>query len=194
MHIILCDNIDSGKSSFCMALVRRLVGSGIDASGWVTPAFIEDGTKRGHDFVAIENNRIEEPIPFTRMHPFASSVSFPDLSGDSPQATAFKSCPYHFNAKAFERANRIALEAAPSKGAQSLFIMDEIGPLELFARGGFYRAASAAFEKAPNALVVVRKGLEEELCRAFPLIAFTVLGLADRAGVESALALSPPDL
>nr|HPQ81640.1 hypothetical protein [bacterium] len=99
MHILLCDKIDSGKSAFLVELLHRLDAAKEAASGWATPAFIEGGEKRGHDFVAIENGQIKKRIPFTRMHPFPSSASFSYLAGDSPEAAAFRACPYHFNSE-----------------------------------------------------------------------------------------------
>jgi len=194
MHILLCDKIDSGKSAFLVELLHRLDAAKEAASGWATPAFIEGGEKRGHDFVAIENGQIKKRIPFTRMHPFPSSASFSYLAGDSPEAAAFRACPYHFNSEVFERAEGIAEKAAFPEGKRSVFIIDEIGPLELFAQSGFYLAAHKAFEKAPKTVTVVRKGLEEDLRRAFPLLSFTVSGLADKAGIAQALALPLPDL
>ena len=184
MHAILCDAIDSGKSSFVYSLVRRLAGDGMRLSGWVTPAFMEGGEKAGHDFVAIEGGAVEDPVPFTRLHPFENSTSFPNLFSDG------RGCPFHFNAAAFDRAAHLTDRLSPVTGHGSrvtdLFVMDEIGPLELIHRRGFQGAMRAAFAAAPATITVVRTGLDALLQKALPDISFRILSL-DAARREESL-------
>ena len=164
MHLVLCDAIDTGKSTFVLEAARRLAGRGIRISGWITPAHMKDGEKRGHDCIAIDRGAIEAPIPFTRLEPFEGSLPF---------------MKYHFNAKAFDRVNAIA-------PAAELFVMDEIGPLELIEHRGFHDAMLAAFASAPATLAVVRTGLGQALRQALPGHTLRVLTL-DAARREESL-------
>jgi len=163
MHFILCDEIDSGKSTFCMELVRRIADQRLFIGGFVTPAHMEGSKKRGHDFVAIEGGTIEAAVPFTRMGSFSGSFPF---------------MKYHFSAGAFGR-------AALLPRGEGLFIMDEVGPLELSYRRGFYGTISRAFESDMPTLSVVRKGLDRELRSAFSSCRFTVYSLDEKDKLES---------
>ncbi len=95
-----------------------------------------DGKKVGHNFVAIENSAIRDAIPFTRREAFESS---------SPWRN------WHFNDTAFKRAQDLP------RG--NLFIMDEIGPLELDDGGGFFIPMQRALDKAENTLIVLRSSI-----------------------------------
>jgi len=189
MHAILCDAIDSGKSSFVCSLVRRLTGRGARLSGWVTPAFMEGWKKAGHDFVAIDGDRVETPVPFTRLHPFEGSVSFPDLTEKvDGEQRASTPCPFHFNATAFRRAAEIVDSAARftihDSRLTDLFVMDEIGPLELSMGLGFRPAMLCAFMAGFATLTVVRRGLEAPLRSILPELDFTVYSLREAGELE----------
>lgn len=137
-HYLLCDAIDSGKSTAVLALAERLIAQGRDIAGFLTPAFREQGRKAGHDFIAIERGRPSPPIPFTREAAFEDSFFWRR---------------FHFSKAAFVRAAGIPLDA-------NLFLLDEIGPLELEERRGFASVARRAYEQCPNTLTVLRSGLE----------------------------------
>jgi nucleoside-triphosphatase THEP1 len=138
MNFILCDEIDSGKSSLVLRLAHELIADGKSASGFVTTAHMEDGKKLGHDFVLIRNNSLDEPIPFTRPHPFENS---------------FRWRRYFFNKYAFEAADALELSS-------DIIVMDEIGPLELEDKLGFFTFFQRALAIDRPKLVVVRKSLE----------------------------------
>lgn len=140
-HLILCDAVDSGKSTAVLALAMRLIAEGRSVAGFVTPPFRLGGRKAGHDFVAIEGSRASPPIPFTREEAFEGSFFWRR---------------YHFSRAAFQSAARIPLDA-------ELFLLDEIGPLELEEGRGFAAIARIAYRDCPGTLTVVRSGLEEAL-------------------------------
>ncbi len=137
-HYLLCGAIDSGKSAAVLALATRLIARGSDIAGWITPAFLQQGRKAGHDFIAIERGRPSPPIPFTREAAFEGSFFWRR---------------YHFHKAAFVRAAAIPLDA-------DLFLLDEIGPLEIEERRGFASVARRAYEHCPATLTVLRSGLE----------------------------------
>lgn len=165
MHFILCDAIDSGKSTFCMRLVKRLTEAGHAVSGWVTPAHLVGGDKQGHDFVAIDSSRLEPAIPFTRLEPFAGS---------------FRWHRYHFNPQAFERASKLS-------AGKRIFIMDEIGPLELDCLKGFYAPMSRALDEASITLSVIRSGLEDRFIALRKGSRFITCSMTTASELESAI-------
>jgi len=143
MQFILTDEIDSGKSGCVLALATRLIEAGGKISGWVTVAHMEDGKKAGHDIVTIEGGRLSARIPFTRAAPFEGS---------------FPWRRFHFSARAFEVAQKLATDV-------DLFIIDELGPLELYEEGGFIGIARRALAESKNTLCVVRRGLDVSAAR-----------------------------
>ena len=189
MRIIICDEINSGKSTLCLALARRLVDDGLRLCGFVTPAHMEDGKKRGHDFVAIAGDRMETPIPFTRLQAFAGSVQFPDFSGFGIRDPGSdKHCPYHFNSLAFERAERMFRIGHPESRLPDLIVMDEIGPLELNHRAGFHDALAAAAASGIPLIAVVRRGLEARFMDLVGRDGSKIYNLDEAAGLEAQIA------
>lgn len=143
MHLVLNDEINSGKSSFVLSLVERLNREGCKPSGFITAAHIENGEKIGHDLVIIDNGVMHEPIKFTRTRFFEGS---------------FQRAKYHFNKAAFGAINTLDVNT-------QLFIMDEIGPLETAHRRGFYSLMQRVLINSQNTLSVIRKGLELDFAR-----------------------------
>lgn len=165
MHFILTGEIDSGKSAFVGKLVRRLAHDGYAVSGWTTPAHMEQGSKIGHDFVAISQSESKPPIIFTRPDPFEQS---------------FPWRRFHFNKLAFSQSQEI-------KPCSDLFVMDEIGPLELEEEMGFAPAARHALETAPHTLTVVRMGLVERFVESACVEEIAVFSLSSRGELEGSL-------
>ncbi len=141
MIYILCDQIDSGKSSFVSELCKKFASDNLNLSGWLTPAHVERGQKIGHDFVAIHDGIIENPIPYTRPHPFDNS---------------FQWRKYFFSKIAFKKARLLNFDC-------DLFIVDEIGPLELDDKQGFFQVMNRFLEEPKNTLLVLRKELEQSI-------------------------------
>lgn len=169
MHLILCDKINSGKSTFMMGLVQRLITGGAKISGWVTPPHIKDGKKAGHDFVLFKNGEIAPPIPFTREEPFENS---------------FQWARFHFNKIAFEQAAKLSTNS-------DLFIMDEIGPLELIDNKGFADTACAALTQCPNTLTIVRCEMKEKFIEFANLTDIQCFTLANKAQLEILFSTPP---
>lgn len=141
MNFILSDEINSGKTTFVLELFSGIARKGPMISGWITPPHIEGGRKVGHDIIFIEGREISSPVPFTRTGPFDGS---------------FPWRRFHFSERAFE-------SAANLKTACDLFIMDEIGPLELEDGRGFLEIMRRAIEDAGSTLIVIRRDLEPKI-------------------------------
>lgn len=168
MHLILSDKIDSGKSTFILDLAGRLIEDGRKISGWITPAHMEGDRKAGHDLILISKGEMAKPIPFTRTTPFEES---------------FPWRRFHFNRNAFELARGLDTKA-------EIFIMDEIGPLELEEGEGFIDVVMRALTDATTTISVVRSGLEENLI-AMIANETASFSLAQKEGLVEALDLRP---
>ncbi len=170
MHALLCDAIDTGKSTFCTGLVQRLLGAGVPVHGWGTPPHLVDGVKEGHDFIALQGNAMAAPVPFTRAYPFDGAVPWRR---------------WHFSQRAFDRVTNMHSSFRIPHSA--LFVMDEIGPLELDAHRGFVAPMRRAFAEAPHTLTVLRCGLEDRIRTLFPEIPFQLRTLAQARELEDEL-------
>ena len=147
MIFILSDRVDSGKSTFCMKCIDELIPRGVSINGWITPAHMTDGRKTGHDFVAIENSAIQDAIPFTREDAFENSFSWRR---------------WYFNQQAFDHASQLVDNSQFTIHGSQLFVMDEIGPLELDEKGGFFTTMQRALSEANNTFAVIRTGLVDK--------------------------------
>jgi len=164
MHFILCDVIDSGKSRYVEGLARKMLGRGASVGGFVCVAHIEGGVKAGHDLIVLDGMGLSRPIPFTRTLPFDGS---------------FPWRRFHFSRQAFEAVEGLELDA-------DLFIMDEIGPLEIEDGKGFIETARRAIAGAGNTLSVVRQGLEGRFIE-FAGVEARTFSLSQAEGLEEAL-------
>ena len=150
MIFVLCDKINSGKSSFISSLAQRLIDEGRDVGGVFTPAHIEGKQKCGHDLCTISNGTISPPIEFTRERNFENSFQFGR---------------YHFSSKAFDVANVLDANC-------DIFIIDEIGPLETVHRQGFFDLLIRAHKSADKLLIVMREDLALPDAISIPAISF----------------------
>ncbi len=164
MHFILCDGIDSGKSRYVEGLVRRMLGRGATVRGFVSAAHIEGGIKAGHDLIVLDGRGLAGPIPFTRPLPFEDS---------------FPWRRFHMSRRAFEMVEGLEVDS-------DLFVMDEIGPLELEDGKGFMETARRALAGAGNTLSVVRRGLEGKFIE-FAGVEAKIFPLSNAESLEEAL-------
>jgi nucleoside-triphosphatase THEP1 len=183
LNLILSDEIDAGKSSYLMELRKRLISKGASVAGWITPAHMEDGKKTGHDFIALRGAIAEAPIPFTRTSPFAGSFAWRR---------------FYFNRKAFERASVLAdgifrvpsplpVRQAGESRVPIVFIMDEIGPLELEDQRGFILPFEHAITRGSVNVIVVRTSLCERISTFRGITPCQSFSLAETEAFEAAL-------
>jgi nucleoside-triphosphatase len=129
----------AGKTSFCRHFAELARAAGWNVAGLLSPAVFEAGIKTG---ILTGNLRTGEQCPL------ASAVSRPpfDLSLGN----------WFFDRTAIEWGNRVLEHSLPC----DLFIVDEIGPLELL-RGAGWASALTVFRqpKYQLGIVVVRSEL-----------------------------------
>jgi len=138
-NYILTGPVDSGKST---ALWQFFLSS-LDAkvSGWISLPFFEDGEKKGYDIVFIENSRPADRKLFIRK-----------------EGQGFR-----FNEEIFCEAIKY-VEVGDKKG---VFIIDEVGPIELVQKGGFWPFLNVIYSSYLATLTVVRDSCVADFKKAF---------------------------
>lgn len=129
----------AGKSTFCRALADAARAAGWDVAGLLSPAVFTAGAKTG---IAAQNLRSGETRLLARVAP---APTF-DLEMSN----------WHFDRSVFVWGNQILEASLPC----DLFIVDELGPLELRRNEGWVTALPALRRAQYNlGLVVIRPEL-----------------------------------
>lgn len=170
----------AGKTTFCAALADRAHLAGWDVAGVLSPPVFEEGEKVG---ILVRNLRTGETRPLAiaasrpgnllphdaRLSPDASRPT-PDASRPTPHAsrlTLYDLSLGHwlFSSASLAWGNDFLANSLPA----DLFIVDEIGPLELVRGKGWTNALQALrSQKYRLALVVIRPSLLEPAQALFP--------------------------
>lgn len=149
MHTILSGPVNSGKSTRLWQDVKKWIGEGKKVSGWVCirgeGAGIR-GQAEGYDIVFITMSKIHEPQPFIRTTPFENSFAWRR---------------FYFDQTVFDKAATIDF------GRPDIFVIDEVGPLELEEKKGFWAGLPKIYKDCANTITVVRLALIDEFKGAF---------------------------
>lgn len=158
-----------GKTSFCRHFAELARAAGWDVAGLLSPAIFEAGVKTG---ILAEDLRTGE------IRPLASAALHPPF--DLPLGNWF------FDRAALEWGNRVLETCLPC----GMFIVDELGPLELLRGEGWVSALTALRQLEYRlGLVVVRPELQE-IARATSLpVAGSILLGSSRDPISEALRL-----
>jgi len=139
-HHIITGKIGSGKSSCALSLAKRLVKQGKKVSGWIS---IKNMEEKGYDIIFIRSSRFSRPKRFIREAKFSGSLKWRR---------------FWFSGDIFRQAGLIV---SAKKG--DIFIIDEVGPLELEYHKGFWRYLARIYKTYPTTVTVVRRGCIKEL-------------------------------
>ena len=146
MFILLTGPEQAGKTTACWKVLPGLRAAGMKIAGFVSPPLLdENGTKTGIEMMDLATGQHRTLARLVR--------------GDEPATVG----NYRFVEGATEWARGV-LSAALLANVDWL-VVDEIGPLELHASGGFAFALEPLSDpiRVPNAIVVVRESLADEL-------------------------------
>jgi nucleoside-triphosphatase THEP1 len=144
--LILTGKIGTGKTTACRKAVKKAVEKGLAAGGILTPPIYEDGTKTG--FYAEDLGTGERWV-----------LGSKDTDPGSP-GTVFGM--YRFLIGGFARAFGVLKTAIADRCG--LIVLDEIGPLEIVHKKGFWRMLETLFDvKDSYLLLVVRPSLIEDV-------------------------------
>ena len=150
MHQILSGPINSGKSTRLMRDVQKWMREGKGVSGWVglKGEYLDSPVqKAGYDIVFITMSKIHERQPFIRTTPFKNSFAWKQ---------------FYFDQTILDRVATIDF------GQPDIFVIDEVGPLELEDQKGFWNILSKIYSTHQETVSVVRESCVEKFKRAFP--------------------------
>jgi nucleoside-triphosphatase THEP1 len=146
MFILLTGSVRAGKTTACWKAVSRIRSEGRQVAGFVSPPLLgADGAKVGIEMLDLATGKRQV---------FARVVE----PGEAATVGM-----YRISDHAIDWAQKV-LAAALLSGADWI-VVDEIGPLELHRGEGFAFALQPLADavRIPNAIVVVREALEDEL-------------------------------
>jgi nucleoside-triphosphatase THEP1 len=146
MFILLTGKGGSGKTTACWKALPGLRSSGVRMAGFISPPLLDAGGKKTG--IEMLNLATGEHHTFARI---VSREQNPDVG------------VYRLESDAIEWARGVLASALFSD--IDLLVIDEIGPLELQRGGGFAFALEPLSdpERIPNAIVIVRRELVDEL-------------------------------
>ncbi len=165
MLILLTGPEHVGKTTACWKAVPALRAAGMKVAGFVSPPLLDEtGSKTGIEMLDLTNG---EHQTFARV-----VAPLKDSADEQPDVGV-----YRLVAGATEWARNVL--AAALLANVDWLVLDEIGPLELHGGGGFAFALEPLADpiRVPNAIVVVRRSLVEELAER--------LGRSDTVWVET---------
>jgi nucleoside-triphosphatase THEP1 len=153
----------AGKTTFCAALAEQARAAGWDVAGVLSPPIFENGQKVG---ILVQNLRTGETRPLAIAYHLSLSTLHLSLS-TLPLST------YHlplgnwlFSPSALAWGNDLLASCLPT----DLFIVDELGPLELIRGEGWVNALEALRSgRYKTGLVVIRPELVEKARQQLPI-------------------------
>ncbi len=146
MFILLTGRGGAGKTTACWKALPGLRASGVRVAGFISPPLLDAGGKKTG--IEMLNLATGEHHTFARV---VTREQQPDVG------------VYRLEGDAIDWARGVLAAALFSD--IDLLVIDEIGPLELKRGGGFAFALEplADPERIPNAIVIVRRELVDEL-------------------------------
>lgn len=104
-----------------------------------------------YDIFFITMSKVHEPLPFIRTTPFKNSFAWRR---------------FHFDQTIFDDVEKMDF------GKPDIFVIDEVGPLELFDKKGFWNILPALYLKHANTVTIVRSELTRKFRCVFVEISF----------------------
>jgi nucleoside-triphosphatase THEP1 len=145
---LLTGTSGTGKTTFCRILAQHACSLGWEVAGLLSPAWIEDGQKIG---ILAEDLRSRE------QHPLAYSAPQPQADLQLGQ--------WYFDKQVLQWGRCVLENSSPC----DLLIVDELGPLEFEAEGGFWTAfAVISARNYRTGCVVIRPSLMAQACTRWP--------------------------
>jgi len=144
MILILTGPVHGGKTSFLERSLARWTGQGLACAGFLSIATADANGARSYDLLELRTGR---------RHPFLRCEGGPG---------AERSGPFYFVPETLDLARRIIRTAGPG----GLFIVDEVGPLELRGGGVWPALRETIGRPGRNILLVVREEILEDVTAA----------------------------
>lgn len=143
--IILCGDIQGGKTTFLLRLIEHLKRENMNIDGFYAPGVHEGGRRIGYDLKAVKS---AEHMQFMRLEP----------SGGT-----FKQGKYYINESGLEFGKELLGEHNLAKS--DLIVIDEVGPLEMKGKGWALDIERLLSQHPVPQLWVVRRSLLKKAMR-----------------------------
>lgn len=143
MIFILTGPVNSGKTTLLKRVVKELKKQKFKVDGFLSEALWENEEKIGFNLFDLRGERV---IPYIRK---------------SGQRDWERSGSYFFTPQGMNWAKQAILRSAEA----DIFVVDEIGPLELSGKGLWPALDKITFERAQIFLFVVRKSILNDLLK-----------------------------
>lgn len=140
MIFILTGPVNSGKTTFLKRVVKELKRQKFRVDGFLSEALWENEEKIGYNLFDL---RSEKSITYIRR---------------SGRRVWERIGPYFFTPQGINWAKKAILQSREA----DIFVVDEIGPLELSGKGLWPALEKIIFERAQNFLFVVRKSILDD--------------------------------
>ena len=150
----------AGKTLFCRALADEARAAGWDVAGILSPAIVKNGIKTG---IRVQNLRTKE----SQLLAVASHSPLPTSHSSLPTLSTSHIPLGHwlFDPSALAWGNDLLASCLPA----DLFIVDELGPLELMRGAGWQNALHALRQQTYKiGIAVVRPSLLKTAQKLFP--------------------------
>lgn len=157
----------AGKTTFCAALAEQARAAGWDVAGILSPPVFENGEKTG---IRVQNLRTGETRPLAQLAPSPAGrgpggETLPSPIGRGAGGEGLSLGRWLFSPSALAWGNDILAACLPC----DLFIVDELGPLELLRGAGWTNALQALRSQRYRAgIAVIRPELIETAQKIFP--------------------------
>lgn len=165
MIFVLTGPVHSGKTTLCRHVVTELKKHRIRVGGFLSLAVQKEERRIGYDLWDIEK---------------ATSRPFIRETGEDHWERIGR---YFFIPEALKTAREM-IKCIPKAG---LFIVDEVGPLELSGRGFWPALEEAVASPEPNFLLVARASVLKELIKRLQGNPLKAYDIKDKAAVRSLL-------
>lgn len=142
MNYILSGKVNSGKSTALLRFVKACRRKNVHVAGWISSAFFKDCKKRGYDIKFISNSKVVKKMRLARDLQFKGGEKWKR---------------FWFNPRAFKFAKKFIFKKC------DIFVVDEIGPLELGSKKGFWPLLPKIYSKHKLTITVIRSNLLKKL-------------------------------
>lgn len=157
MIVILSGPVHGGKTTLLQNVIPEWKKRGCRIRGFLSPSVYKNGTQEGYDFLDLERgNR----APFLRR---------------TGEVASERVGPYFFVPATLDFAGSLIRSAIPG----DVFVVDEVGPLEL-TKGGLWPAiAETLLRPFLRILLVMREGIVEDFLSLVNAPETDVIGIKD---------------
>ncbi|MCK4526911.1 hypothetical protein KAW18_06035 [candidate division WOR-3 bacterium] len=158
MVFLIVGNVNQGKTERIESLYRRTR----KGDGFITKKMFKGGEFQGYEIMRLSSR---ESVPFAYL------INFVPIGWDGTIRQGW----FSFSDSAFLFAEKI-IDEIIEKGIEPVYI-DEVGPLELEKKKGFYSIVKKVLDTRMDIYITVRESLKDKFRKVFNIEEFKVMRL-----------------